>query len=40
MTRCGGRATVLEMGHLIPLGSAAVCLVIAAACSSDNVTAP
>jgi hypothetical protein len=40
MTRCGRSATVLEMGQLTRLGSAAVCLVIAAGCSSDNVTAP
>lgn len=40
MTRCGRRVTVLEMRHLTRLGSAAVCLVIAVGCSSDNVTAP
>jgi hypothetical protein len=40
LTRRARRATVLEMRHLTRLGSAAVCLVIAAGCSSDNVTAP
>jgi hypothetical protein len=40
MTRCGRRATVLEMRHLTRLGSVAVSLVIAAGCSSGNVTAP
>jgi hypothetical protein len=40
MTRCARHATDLEMRHLTRLGSTAVCLMIAAGCSSGNVTAP
>ena len=34
------RANVLDMRHLTRLGLTGVCFVIAAACSSGNVTAP
>jgi hypothetical protein len=40
LTRRARRATVLEMRHLTHLGLTAACLVIAAGCSSGNVTAP